>query len=134
MWIKKKDWKDLQKKVEKLEKDATDMDKFLFDWFSTQKEYPIAISTGCTILMGGVYTEIKYLFNYKIKAVTICDIIQEPEFVHNSATHLVLKDRFNIYYVIDKEQGVYSKIPELELKLIKEGKIEFYIQGQKLTH
>jgi len=84
--------------------------------------------------MGSVYTEIQYLSNYKIKAVTICEIIHEPEFIHNSATHLVLKDRLNTYYVIDKEQCVYSKIPELELKLIKEGKIEFYIQGQKLTH
>ena len=38
------------------------------------------------------------------------------------------------YYVVDKIRSVYSKIPELELKLITEGKIDFYIQGQKLTH
>ena len=133
MWIKKKDWEDLQKKVKKLEKDATDMNKFLFDWLSTQKEYPVAISTSCTML-GAVYTEIQYLSDYKIKTVTIWEIINEPEFIHNSATHLVLKDRFNTYYVIDKKQGVYSKIPELELKLMEKGKIEFYIQGQKLTN
>lgn len=109
------------KKAKKLEKDATDINKFLFDYLSTQKKYPVTISTGCTV-MGSVYTEIQYLSDYKIKTVTIWEIINEPEFVHNSATHLVLKDRFNTYYVIDKKQGVYSKIPELELKLMKEGK------------
>lgn len=135
MWIKKKDWKNLQKKVEKLEKDATDMDKFLFDWLSTQKEYPVAISTGCTV-MGSVYTEIQYLSDYKIKTVTIWETIHGPTVIYNSATHLIIKNKIStVYYVIDKKQGVYSKIPELELKLMKEGKnFEFYIQGQKLTH
>lgn len=131
MWIKKKDWENLQKKVEKLEKDATDMDKFLFDWLSTQKEYPVAISTGFTV-MGSVYTEIQYLSDYKIKTVTIWQTIHEPEFIHNSATHLVLKDKFNTYYVIDKKQGVYSKIPELEVKLLtKENQGIFFIHKEK---
>ena len=130
MWIKKKDWENLQKKVEKLEKNATDMDKFLFDWLSTQKEYPVAISTGFTML-GSVYTEVKYLSNYKIKEVIIWETIREPEFIHNSATHLVLKDKFNTYYVIDKEQGVYSKIPELEVKLATEGKLNFIFREKK---
>ena len=114
MWIKKKDWENLQKKVEKLEKDATDMDKFLFDWLSTQKEYPIAISTGCIALSGQIYTEIQYLSDYKIKAITIWKTIHEPKIIHNSATHLILKDKFNIYYVIDKKQGVYSELPKDE--------------------
>ena len=131
MWIKKKDWENLQKKVEKLEKDATDMDKFLFDWLSTQKEYPIAISIGCT-LMGSVYTEIQYLSDYKIKTIMIWQIIHEPEFIHNSATHLVLKDKFNTYYVIDKKQGVYSELPEFEVKLVTKGKAKFCIQGEEI--
>ena len=122
MWIKKKDWEILHKKVEKLERDASDMDKFLFDWLSTQKEYPVAISTGFSMATGSVYTEVQYLSNYKIKAITICETVHEPTIIYNSATHLILKNKTNDYYVIDKKQGVYSKISELEIKLMEKGK------------